>query len=377
MYSPGLGKTHGLRKASRNRGFSTTINIPHNITQHVNAMMPVKAPSTVMSAKKPSATPEDEFKDYSGLLYKPLNYSPAPGMVCMAIKYFEAPEVYGAIATDLGLDKNGNVTSARNVLTKIVCKKASSNLRGLSTSLGNLPYVGGNQLPYVGGNQLSPGGDRSSPALSGGAQRISTRASACRAMGGTFQQYSTNPEIDPAGDCYIQLAPPAPPPPPAPAPLPPPAPIITVSPNIQTSVSPQISPVFQQAFQPTNSPMTAGTTQTSPTAQTATTPTPQPAPSYAPQPIPQPAPSYTPPPAFYAPPAQVAPVPSAIPPAYASGPLPAIAADNAPVYDTSGTAITPTPIAPVASGKLFSSPLLWGALAIGLGVVIFSQKGKK
>lgn len=36
---------------------------------------------------------------------------------------------------------------------------------------------------------------------------------------------------------------------------------ITVSPAIQTQVSPQISPVFQQQFQPSNSAATAGTTQ--------------------------------------------------------------------------------------------------------------------
>jgi len=38
---------------------------------------------------------------------------------------------------------------------------------------------------------------------------------------------------------------------------------VTVSPTIQTQVSPQVSPVFQQQFQPTNSPATAGTAQTS------------------------------------------------------------------------------------------------------------------
>lgn len=41
----------------------------------------------------------------------------------------------------------------------------------------------------------------------------------------------------------------------------------TVSPTIQTAISPQISPVFQQAFQPSGSPMTAGTTQVMPTTQ--------------------------------------------------------------------------------------------------------------
>lgn len=356
MYSQGLGKTHGLRKASRNRGFSTTINIPADIAQNINAKTAIK---------KTENLEENYLLSVKDLLNKPFTIR-NQGVMCMRMARRDiAPS--GWNVSGFGVDPN----SPQGLYEKVVCTPLQLN------GLGNLPYVGGNQLPYVGGNQLSPGGDRSSPTLSGGMQRISTRASACRAMGGTFQQYSTNPEIDPAGDCYIQLAPPAPPPPPAPAPLPPPAPIITVSPNIQTSVSPQISPVFQQAFQPTNSPMTAGTTQTSPTAQSATTPTPQPAPSYAPQPVPQPAPSYTPPPAFYAPPAQVAPVPSAIPPAYAAGPLPAIAADNAPIYDASGTAITSTPIAPVTSGKLFSSPLLWGALAIGLGLVIFSQKGKK
>lgn len=45
---------------------------------------------------------------------------------------------------------------------------------------------------------------------------------------------------------------------------------ITVSPSIQTQVSPQISPVFQQAWQP-QAPMTAGTTQTIPTSQVAST----------------------------------------------------------------------------------------------------------
>lgn len=49
-------------------------------------------------------------------------------------------------------------------------------------------------------------------------------------------------------------------------------PNITVSPAIQTTISPQISPVFQQAFQPSGSPMTAGTTQTAPSTQTATQP---------------------------------------------------------------------------------------------------------
>lgn len=49
-------------------------------------------------------------------------------------------------------------------------------------------------------------------------------------------------------------------------------PNITVSPAIQTQISPQISPVFQQAFQPSGSPMTAGTTQTAPSTQSATQP---------------------------------------------------------------------------------------------------------
>lgn len=55
------------------------------------------------------------------------------------------------------------------------------------------------------------------------------------------------------------------------APKPASGPRITVSPVIQTQVSPQISPVFQQAFQPTGSPMSAGTAQTSQTPQSAST----------------------------------------------------------------------------------------------------------
>lgn len=50
---------------------------------------------------------------------------------------------------------------------------------------------------------------------------------------------------------------------PDPKPVAPSPPVnVTVSPNIQTQVSPQVSPVFQQQFQPDNSPMTGGTQQT-------------------------------------------------------------------------------------------------------------------
>lgn len=67
--------------------------------------------------------------------------------------------------------------------------------------------------------------------------------------------YSVNP-VDMC-DCWM------PEPQAATAPAPAPQPVnVTVSPTIQTNVSPQISPVFQQQFQPQNSPATAGTVQT-------------------------------------------------------------------------------------------------------------------
>jgi hypothetical protein len=46
---------------------------------------------------------------------------------------------------------------------------------------------------------------------------------------------------------------------------------ITVSPAIQTTISPQISPIFQQSYMPSGSPMTAGTTQTAPVSHSAST----------------------------------------------------------------------------------------------------------
>ena len=69
---------------------------------------------------------------------------------------------------------------------------------------------------------------------------------------------------------------------------------ITVSPVIQTQISPQISPAFQQQFQPTDSPMAAGTAQTGITggSQLAPAPAPSSAPQYA---APIPAPQYAPP----------------------------------------------------------------------------------
>lgn len=93
--------------------------------------------------------------------------------------------------------------------------------------------------------------------------------SACRAMNGTFSpDTSSGPvtSVDPIGTCYIYHAPVV---------APPPAPAqVTVSPTIQTQVSPQVSPVFQQSYMPSGSPMTAGTTQTAPTSQAGTvTPT--------------------------------------------------------------------------------------------------------
>lgn len=103
---------------------------------------------------------------------------------------------------------------------------------------------------------------------------------------------------------------------------------VTVSPQIQTEVSPQISPVFQQQYQPTNSPATAGTAQTSappappagPIGVNSTSMQP-----IAPAQLPQaPAPSYTAPsyaaaPVSYTPPAQAdqlppSPLPTATPP---------------------------------------------------------------
>lgn len=83
---------------------------------------------------------------------------------------------------------------------------------------------------------------------------------------------------------------------------PPSAPItVTVSPAIQTQVSPQISPAFQQQYQPTGSPMTAGTSQaTAPGPIGVTSPAPAPAPAYIP-----PAPAYAP--------AQLPPAPAPIP----------------------------------------------------------------
>lgn len=51
---------------------------------------------------------------------------------------------------------------------------------------------------------------------------------------------------------------------------------VTVSPAIQTQVSPQISPVFIQQDQPQGSSITAGTSQMLPTSQSATTGQPDP-----------------------------------------------------------------------------------------------------
>jgi hypothetical protein len=108
-------------------------------------------------------------------------------------------------------------------------------------------------------------------------------------------------------DCFITARGPAPSAPPQqPA-------QITVSPVIQTQVSPQISPVFQQQFQPTGSPATAGTTQIAPatgiTGQSQLPP--------APAPAPQAAPSYTSavPAPVYAPPQeqQLPPMPAPVP----------------------------------------------------------------
>lgn len=79
---------------------------------------------------------------------------------------------------------------------------------------------------------------------------------------------------------------------------PPAPPVITVSPQIQTQVSPQVSPVLQQQFQPQNSPATAATTQTSaPSAPpvlgvTSASAPPAPTPSAAPYVAPTPAPYY-------------------------------------------------------------------------------------
>jgi len=55
---------------------------------------------------------------------------------------------------------------------------------------------------------------------------------------------------------------------------------ITVSPVIQTQVSPQISPVFQQSYMPKDSPMSAGTTQQTSAPQSAKT-APEPSVDYA------------------------------------------------------------------------------------------------
>src|SRR5574340_1269331 len=116
---------------------------------------------------------------------------------------------------------------------------------------------------------------------------------------------------------------------------------VTVSPQIQTEVSPQISPVFQQQYQPTNSPATAGTSQTSappagPIGVNSTSMQP-----IAPAQLPQaPAPSYTAPsyaaaPVSYTPPAQAdqlppSPLPTATPPPAAPQVSTATAA---PVFD--------------------------------------------
>jgi hypothetical protein len=70
--------------------------------------------------------------------------------------------------------------------------------------------------------------------------------------------YQTNPGIAP--HYCMQLTSSAPAPAPASAP-------VTVSPVIQTSISPQISPIFQQSYMPSGSPMTAGTAQVTPITQ--------------------------------------------------------------------------------------------------------------
>lgn len=132
---------------------------------------------------------------------------------------------------------------------------------------------------------------------------------------------------------------------------------ITVSPTIQTQVSPQVSPVFQQQFQPSGSPMSAGTAQTSaappsgPIGVNSTSMQPS-APAQLP---PAPAPSYAAPAPSYAPPPQTEQLPLS--------PLP------------SSTPTVPAPqVSPVTRAPAFD----WKILAIisaGLvGVMAFSKR---
>jgi hypothetical protein len=190
-------------------------------------------------------------------------------------------------------------------------------------------------------------------------QKISTRRSTCVAMGGSFSQYSPNPEVDPAGDCYLPLSAPAPaytPPPQAP----PPAPIVTTTVSPTISVSPQISPVFQQQFQPTGSPATAGTTQLAPTLQAPVAPAPSAPAGGAP----------------YLPLAP-SPAPTQAPLTYPdiSGPIELPGQEFA---FSPGGGIAPTELAPTSEQAPQDKTKLWLILgAVGLGVVLLATTMKK
>ena len=132
------------------------------------------------------------------------------------------------------------------------------------------------------------------------------------------------------------------------------APPVTVSPVIQTQISPQISPAFQQQYQPTGSPMTAGTTQTAPTSQQA---------------------------APYVPPAPVtiaAPAPA--PTAGGSGMFPTYAPGPVTLDMPEDVAAAPLPVsaAPVAQSDFMRYvPLAVAGFAGLLAIVVVLRKGQK
>lgn len=226
-------------------------------------------------------------------------------------------------------------------------------------------------------------------------QRID--ADECRAAGGIPSNCARVYRTGPGGwystlcDCFMPEKT-------IPAPVPAAPAQITVSPTIQTQVSPQISPVFQQQFQPTNSPATAGTSQVTPvgmapvssgitreqldaalarqkeeflaaqkpigiTAQSQLPP--------APAPVPAQAPAYTAPSApTYAPPEQLPPAPVQ----YRAAPDLGPAGGGSAYYEAAQTSVEPTQ----SQGK---PPFDWKIAAIiGLGlfgVVAMSDKRKR
>ena len=139
---------------------------------------------------------------------------------------------------------------------------------------------------------------------------------------------------------------------------------ITVSPTIQTQVSPQVSPVFQQQFQPTNSPATAGTTQTSAPPVTA--------PPQAAVPV---APAYTPPqtvPQYSAPAITEAPQ-AAIPAGAASIPV-QMPVDTGAALPAQTAAPAPAPQPVQGSGFDWKILAIMGATLVGALALTSNRK---